>query len=103
MILAEEAKRLSEIAIEKRKRDNIKFVIEDIDKEIQKAISKGYSSIYYNITRLIDTMKVNEYLLSYGYQCRIVNDMGMHGFDISWSNPEAARKEYKELLRIKSV
>ena len=48
-------------------------------------------------------MKVKEYLLSYGYQCRVVNDMGMLGFDISWSNPEAARKEYKELIKIKKA
>lgn len=103
MILAEDAKYRSEKALEKRKQDNIKFIIEDIDKEIQKAVNKGYSSIYYNITRLVDTMKVREYLLSYGYQCHIINDMGTLGFDISWSDPEAARKEYNELIRIKKV
>jgi hypothetical protein len=102
MITAEEAKNQSEKAIEKQKQDNIKFVIEDIDKEIQKAVKKGYSGIYYDITKLIDTMKVREYLLSYGYQCRIVNDMGMLGFDINWKNPEAARKEYNELIRVKA-
>ena len=102
MITAEEAKNQSEKAIEKQKQDNIKFVIEDIDKEIQKAVKKGYSGIYYDITKLIDTMKVREYLLSYGYQCRIVNDMGMLGFDINWKDPEAARKEYNELLRVKA-
>ena len=102
MISAEEAKHQSEKAIEKQKQDNIKFIIEDIDKEIQKAVKKGYSGIYYDITKLIDIMKVREYLLSYGYQCRIVNDMGMLGFDINWKDPEAARKEYNELLRVKA-
>lgn len=102
MILAEEAKSRSEKAIEKQKQDNIKFIIEDIDKEIQKAVNKGYSGTYYDITRLVDTMKVREYLLSYGYQCRLVNNMGMLGFDISWSNPEAAREEYNVLIRLKA-
>ena len=102
MISAEEAKRRSEMAIEKQKQDNMKFVIEDIDKEIQKAIIKGYSGIYYDITRLIDTMKVREYLLGYGYQCRIVNDMGLLSFDINWKDPGAARKEYNELIRVKA-
>lgn len=102
MIPAEEAKRRSEKAIEKQKQDNIKFVIEDIEKEIEKAVNKGYSGIYYDITRLIDTMKVREYLLSHGYQCRIVNEMGILGFDINWKDPEAARKEYNELIRVKA-
>lgn len=102
MILAEEAKSRSEKAIERQKRDNIKFIIEDIDKEIQKAVNEGYSSTYYDITRLVDTMKVREYLLSYGYQCHVVNNMGMPGFDISWKDPEAARKEYNELIRVKA-
>lgn len=102
MITAEEAKNQSEKAIEEQKQNNIKFVIEDIDKEIQKAVVKGYSGIYYNITKLIDTMKAREYLLSYGYQCRIVNDMGQLMFDISWKDPESARKEYNELLRVKA-
>ena len=101
MILAEEAKRRSEIAIEKQKQDNMKIIIEDIEKEIEKAINKGCSGIYYDITRLVDTIKVREYLLSYGYQCHIVNDMGMFGFDISWRDPELARKEYNELIRVK--
>lgn len=102
MIPAEEAKRCSEIAIEKQKQDNMKIIIEDIDKEIQKAINKGYSSIYYDITRLVDTMKVREYLLSYGYQCHIINDIGNLGFTINWEDPEAARKEYNELIRVKA-
>lgn len=102
MIPAEEAKRCSEIAIEKQKQDNMKIIIEDIDKEIQKAINKGYSNIYYDITRLVDTMKVREYLLSYGYQCHIINDMGNLGFTINWKDPEAARKEYNELIRVKA-
>ena len=102
MILAEEAKSRSEKAIEKQKQDNIKFIIENIDKEIQKAVNKGYSGTYYDITRLVDTMKVREYLLSYGYQCRLVNDMGQLIFDISWKDPESARKEYNELLRVKA-
>ena len=102
MITAEEAKNQSEKAIEGQKQNNIKFIIEDIDKEIQKAVAKGYSGIYYDITKLIDTMKVREYLLSYGYQCHIINNMGMLGFDINWKDPEAARKEYNELIRVKA-
>ena len=103
MITAEEAKRLSSIAIEKQKAENFNFVIKDIDKEIQKAVNKGYTSIYYDITRLVDTMKVREYLLSYGYLCDIINDMGGLGFRISWNNPEIARELYKQILLTKKI
>ena len=95
MITAEEAKRQSTIAIEKEKEENFNFIIEDIDKEIQKAIKKGYTSIYYDITQLVDTMKVREYLLSYGYLCNIINEMGSLSFRISWKEPELGRKEYE--------
>ena len=102
MITAEEASRLSNIAIEKEKAENFNLVIKDIDKEIQKAISKGYSSIYYDILRLVDTSKVREYLLSYGYQCDIVNITGALTFHINWKDPGTARKEYDELIRVKA-
>lgn len=101
MITAEEANRLSSIAIEKQKAENFNFVIKDIDKEIQKAVNKGYSGVTYDITRLVDTIKVREYLLSYGYECHIFNNTGLLFFDINWKNPEAARKEYEELIRVK--
>lgn len=102
MITAEEANRLSNIAVEKEKAENFEFIIKDIDKEIQKAISKGYSSIYYDILKLVDISKVKEYLLSYGYQCRTVNITGCLSLDISWKDPEAARKEYDVLIRLKA-
>lgn len=102
MITAEEANRLSNIAVEKEKAENFEFIIKDIDKEIQKAISKGYSSIYYNILKLVDISKVKEYLLSYGYQCHTVNITGCLGLDINWKDPEAARKEYDVLIRLKA-
>ena len=58
MITAEEAKRQSTIAIEKQKEENFNFIIKDIDKEIQKAVNKGYTGIYYDILKLVDISKV---------------------------------------------
>ena len=101
MITAEEANRLSNIAIEKQKEENFNFIIKDIDKEIQKAVNKGYTGIYYDILKLVDISKVKEYLLSYGYQCSTVNITGSLCLDINWRDPIAARKEYDELIRVK--
>lgn len=102
MIPAEEANRLSNIATEKQKAENFNFVIKDIDKEIQKAVNKGYTGIYYDILKLVDISRIKEYLLSYGYQCSTVNITGSLCLDINWRNPIAARKEYEELIRVKT-
>ena len=102
MITAEEASRLSSIATEKQKEENFNIIIKDIDKEIQKAVDKGYTGIYYDILRLVDISRIKEYLLSYGYQCSTVNITGSLCLDINWKNPEAARKEYEELIRVKT-